>query len=180
MPSIRRLVLRASIVSILSMWGTVLISACAARHAPVTAPMWSEARQCPLHATADADSTETAVKCAEEFIARNGYTLTPPASGNAQLAEETFETGEPWPRVLARRRGTLKPKAVGVCVGASDRPDMVYTVAFPYSDTRVTALVRIVTMNLTFGDMRMQHQDVRVRAMTDPERNCQFRSPAGQ
>lgn len=180
MSSIRRLVSRASIVSIALLGVTALISACALRHAPDTAPRWTEARQCPFHPTADVDSAETAVKCAEEFIARNGYTLTPPVWGSAQLAEETFETGQPWSEVLARRRGTLKPKSVGVCVGASDRADMVYTVAFPYADNRVTALVRVVTMTASFGDLRMQHQDVRVRAMTDPDRNCQFRAPEGQ
>ena len=156
------------------------ISACAARHAHVAAPMWQEARQCPLKPTDDVDSTETAVRCAEEFVARNGYTLTPPAWGSAQLAEESFETGQPWRTILARRRGTLKPKAVGVCTGASDRSDMAYTVAFPYSDKRVTALVRIVTMNRTYGEMRMQQQQVRVRAMTDPDMNCEFRAPEGQ
>ena len=174
MSSIRRFPLVAVICA------TASIAACAGRHAPRTGPMWSAARQCPLKATDDVDSTETAVRCAEEFIARNGYTLTPPVWGTAQLAEETFETGQPWGQILARRRGTLKPKAVGVCTAASDRADMAYTVAFPYSDKRVTALVRIVTMSRTFGDMRVQQQVVRVRAMTDPDMSCEFRSPKGQ
>lgn len=174
MSSIRRLVFVAT------MCGTAPISACAARHAPGPGPIWSEARQCPLKASDEVDSTETAVRCAEEFIARNGYTLTPPAWGSAQLAEETFETGQPWSQVLARRRDTLKPMAVGVCTSASDRTDMAYTVAFPYSDQRVTALVRVVTMSRTFGEMRMQQQVVRLREMTDPDMNCVFRSPKGQ
>lgn len=174
MSSIRRVAVLAAI------FGATAISGCAARHAQSAAPMWEEARQCPLKPTDDVDSTETAVRCAEEFVARNGYTLVPPAWGSAQLAEEAFETGQPWSQVLARRRGTLKPKAVGVCVGASDRADMAYTVAFPYSDNRVTALVRVVTMNRTYGEMRMQQQQVRVRAMTDPDMNCEFRAPKGQ
>lgn len=134
--------------------------------------MWAEPRRCPFRERADGVPIEVAVTCAEAFIARNGYTLSPPAEGSAQLAEESFETGSSWPGVLARRRGSLEPRAVAVCVSASDRPDMAYTVVFNYRDLRVTNLVRIVTMDREYGRLRVQRQDVRVTALADDELGC--------
>lgn len=141
--------------------------------------MWEEPRLCPFRAIPDADPAPVAVKCAEAFVARNGYTLAPPAWGSAQLAEESFESGIFWQDILQRRRNSLEPKAAWVCAEASDRPDMAYTVVFHYRDRRVTAVARMVTMDREFSGLRMQQQPVRLSALTDPDLGCRPVSPRG-
>jgi hypothetical protein len=152
-----------------------LLAGCAPHHVEHNARLWPAPRQCPWRAPSDSGpaAVAVAVKCAEEFISRNGYTLKPPTWSTADLAEESFESGISWGNVLRRRRGSLRSEPIAVCTGASDRDDMSYTVVFPYGDHTVTAVARMVTMDHDFGQLRVQQQNVRLRALDDTDLGCQ-------
>lgn len=162
-----------------TVWACICAAAIAAgcvRHrVESSARLWPAPRQCPWRSPTDSGpaAVAVAVKCAEEFITRNGYTLKPPVWSTADLAEESFESGIGWSSVLRRRHGSLRPQPIAVCTAASDRPDMAYTVVFPYGDHTVTAVARMVTMDHDFGQLRVQQQDVRLRVLDDTDLGCE-------
>jgi hypothetical protein len=86
-----------------------------------------------------------AVRCAEDFIRRNGYT-SEPATGPLQT--ESFNSP-----TLERRTGTLVKAAAGY---APYPPG--HLVPFRYT-SGTTKTGRAVTMSATFDRMRVEHQD---------------------
>ena len=102
---------------------------------------------------------EKAVRLAEEFVARNGYTDLPPDRGN--LSYESIEWTENTDEILRFRRNTLERKAYGIrYTGRMGRPG--WTVVFRYKDRSWAAAgraARAVTVDENFENIRVEHKD---------------------
>ncbi len=110
-------------------------------------------RACAAGASSEAAS-EAARRCAEEFVARNGYTLASPASDTLLLVVESIEREASWADRLAERRGTLLTPAI-----SSDCTDLGCTVIFDFAPPAQCA-GRAVTMTAQFTQMQVQHRDI--------------------
>jgi hypothetical protein len=66
---------------------------------------------------------EAAVRCAELYVARNGYTDLPPVPDSTQWVGEFLDLG------MEYRRNTLKRRALAVCRG----DQIQYIVIFPHT-----------------------------------------------
>jgi hypothetical protein len=101
-----------------------------------------------------------AVRLAEEFIARNGYTDLPPDRDG--LSYETVEWGPNDEETLRRRRDTLGRKAYGVRhggrMGAKGGWTVVFRAPARYGDDGVV-WGRAVTMDKDFQNLRVEHKD---------------------
>ena len=110
--------------------------------------------ECTIAPSLSRDSA--AVRCAEEFVARNGYG-TRNALDTARIAHEFIEVGSTMAEVLASRRNSLDPTAVVLCRERRGGPG--FTVAFvPPSDSTLR-VGRAVTMDPMLHEVRMEHQD---------------------
>ncbi|HEX9961054.1 MAG TPA: hypothetical protein VGB00_08980 [Pyrinomonadaceae bacterium] len=115
---------------------------------------------------------EKAVRLAEEFIRRNGYTDAPADKNN--LSRETVEYSGNVDDLLEQRRNSLEPKAYGVSpVGRGNQKG--WTVVFRHSsrfrdnfkvkDKLVSDPEkggRAVTMNENFQNLLVEHKDFRL------------------
>jgi len=110
-------------------------------------------------------SEEKAVRLAEEFIKRNGYTDTPADKDN--LAHETVEFYDNIDELLEQRKNTLEKKAFGIFFQGKHN-EKGWTVAFRYnkkqlkdlSDKEYNSLGRSVTMDENFENLRVEHQSL--------------------
>ena len=100
---------------------------------------------------------EKAVRLAEEFVARNGYTDLPPDRAN--LTGESIEWSSDVDMLLRLRRDSLERRAYGVRpVGKVGRPG--WTVVFRHKEHDAPDNTgRAVTMDSDFRNLRVQHQD---------------------
>ena len=133
-------------------------------------------RRCVLPAAGALPPEEQAIHCGEWFIARQGYTDSGAVIDSALLVPEgiEWEARDKW---LSSRKGSLEARAFGVC---RDAQDGSFTVAFRASGT---ASARGVTMDRTFGSLRMQHQDFLASAVDSARLGCRRLSrqrPNGQ
>jgi hypothetical protein len=111
-----------------------------------------------LHA-ADGITSQAAVRIAEAFIAKNGYTNLPVPDNQAVLNSERIEWNSDRRKRLAQRFNTLRPKAIGVKDGRRDG-SAGWSVAFDYTpDEASPDKCRVVTMNLEGKDLRVEHVD---------------------
>ena len=110
------------------------------------------ARKCRLQRAANSTPEEHAVRCAEWFVERQGYTGTRGITDTADVLPEGIEWSSSAADRLRKRTGTLEPKAFALC--AFD--GRVYSVAF-WSTDRSHA--RGITLDDNFGSLRMQHPD---------------------
>lgn len=102
---------------------------------------------------------EKAVRLAEEFIRRNGYTDAPADREN--LTKESIEWESDTGRMLAARKNTLEAKAYGVSEGGR-RSDKGWTVVFRHTWSKVDGKQnlktgRAVTMDENFNKMMLEH-----------------------
>lgn len=100
-----------------------------------------------------------AVRLAEEFIARNGYTDLP--AEKDKLTYETIEWEGNVEGILKSRHDTLERKAYGVRHGGKGTKDG-WTVVFRYKKRFGDSLDntgRAVTMDEDFQHLRVEHQD---------------------
>jgi hypothetical protein len=113
---------------------------------------------------------EKAVRIAEEFIKRNGYTDAPGDKDN--LSYEAIEFSGNKDEMLEFRHNTLQPKAYGFLRnGKSNKKG--WTIVFRYngaayknmSDENYKSLGRAITMNEKFEDLRVEHQDIFLKAV---------------
>jgi hypothetical protein len=111
-----------------------------------------------------------AVLCAERFIARNGYTKEPPVGDPEQIASESIEWARNLEELLASRRGTLEPRAFGICDHGRSGPG--YTVAFRYARARTPGRARAVTMTPDLQGLRVEHADFRPEVLVRREHGC--------
>jgi hypothetical protein len=112
------------------------------------------ARRCGLPRAASMSHEEHAIRCAEWFIAEQGYTTHGAVTDINKVVSEGIEWGASRREWLAQRRGTLEPKAFALCAldGRS------YVVAFRTKDKQN---LRGVSLDENFGSLRVQHSDVR-------------------
>jgi hypothetical protein len=110
-----------------------------------------------------------AIRCAEEFITRNGYTDRAPTVDSAQIAHEPIEFGTDLRTELQQRHSTLEERAFGVCSG-SPRDSTGFTVVFRYRTNSGAA--RAVTMDSLFARLRVEHQDFLPSAVAQRKYGC--------
>jgi hypothetical protein len=126
-------------------------------------------RTCDVPAPAAESPTSRAIRCAEAFIARNGYTDVDEAVDPGRIASESIEYASSLEQLLAWRRGTLRARAFGTCV--SDKAERAFTVVFEYAEGG-SANGRAVTMSSTFDNLRVQHSDFILSAVTERRHGC--------
>lgn len=112
----------------------------------------------------DDEIIASAIKSAEEFIARNGYTSAPP-DRNA-LSHESIEDARNVDELLALRRDTLETSAFGYFEEFKGQASARIIVCFRYKKSSGSA--RGVSVMRDSGTMRMEHQGVRLRACQPP------------
>ena len=108
---------------------------------------------------------EKAVRLAEEFVARNGYTdLAPDRDG---LSYETVEAASDVDEMLEWRRDSIERRAYGLRrSGKGSRSG--WTVVFRYRSHYCDAcdnVGRAVTMDGHFKNLRVEHQDFFLKAV---------------
>ena len=138
----------------------------------------TDRRKCAIIPRSLASATDTAVWCAEEFIARNGYTTQPAAADTALIAFESIEADSSIASMLRARHNSLAPQAMGVC--SSERspggaPAGGYIVAFRAYDG---TYARAVIMSAAYSNLRVQHTDFDTTALDSPRFSC-ARRPSG-
>ena len=116
----------------------------------------ADPRQCGLPGLAGLPPDTAAVRCAEWFVARNGYTDLAPVADSTQLASESIEFAPSVAELLASRRNTLGRRAAVVCREAPRGAG--YTVGFAAPGDRARREGRAVTMDASFGALRVEHQ----------------------
>ncbi|HKG93140.1 MAG TPA: hypothetical protein VKA84_14645 [Gemmatimonadaceae bacterium] len=116
----------------------------------------SKRRRCTLPRVPGEAPESTAVRCAEWFVARNGYTDLPVADTGA-VASESIERAASVAELLAERRSSLSRRAAVVCRGA--RRGSGYTVGFTDPARADTLVGRAVTMDTAFRALRVEHPD---------------------
>jgi hypothetical protein len=107
----------------------------------------------------DETPEQKAVRLAEEFVARNGYTDLPPDRDN--LSYESIEWEGNIDEMLRFRRDSLERKAYGIRYnGRMGRSG--WTVVFKHKrgdGTGSGKVGRAVTMDGDFGNLRVEHKD---------------------
>ena len=163
----RRLTVRFVVAVLAFIIGVGVTSVCLYRRArpvevaehtnPGRAPESPAAATAAEHERQAEESPEAkAVRLAEEFIARNGYTDLPPERGN--LSYETVEWGPNDEEMLRQRRDTLGRKAYGIRYGGRLGAEGGWTVVFRYrKGGNMTG--RAVTMNKDFQNLLVEHKD---------------------
>lgn len=148
---------------------TVLALGCAPHNAD-TDPTPEARNACVLPSRALASRSDTAVWCAEQFIARNGYTDVAPLSDTSLIAFESLEWANSIEEMFRFRHNTLQRRAFGICEGAPGPHYQGFVVVFRYRDT--THGARGVTMSKRFHGLRVEHQDFLVAAVDSARFGC--------
>jgi hypothetical protein len=68
-------------------------------------------RRCLFTRGRGESTSEFLRRCAEEFVARNGYTSAPPTADSTLWSPESIEFASSWQEVFQRRHNVLMPKA---------------------------------------------------------------------
>jgi len=122
-------------------------------------------RRCELQRRSDEPADHYAIRCAEHFVVGQGYTMSPPTADTNRVVPEGIEWAATKAEWLTYRRGTLDSNAVGVCIG----PDGRYSVVFR---RRPGSRARGVTLDATFGSLRVQHENFRFELIKKREYGC--------
>jgi hypothetical protein len=125
----------------------------------------SDLRTCATIRESLPSAADTAISCAEEFIARNGYTDLRPAADTSRVAFESIDFAAGIAEVLRERHNSLERHAFGVCeilpLSAETKVGG-FVVAFRSRDT---SYARWVTMSDRYSDLRVQHVDFDTAAL---------------
>lgn len=159
----------------MSRWPVLLLAlvSCGACHRPRMRADTDRAegrRRCLLPMNG-ATREEQAVRCAEWFIARQGYTDAPPVADTQLVVSEGIEWAASIAERLAQRRGSLQPRAFGLC----ESPDGSFDVAFYMAGGQYA---RGVTMDARFGSLRVQHSNFDPAAIAERRHGCRPLSAA--
>jgi hypothetical protein len=103
-------------------------------------------------------SEAEAIRLAEQFVARNGYTDLPPDKGG--LAHESVEWESDVDEILKARRDTLGREAFGLVRRRKGAPG--WTIVFRYKHPATRQMRRngrAVTMGLDGSGVRVEHAD---------------------
>ena len=109
-----------------------------------------------------------AIRCAEEFIGRNGYTARPPTVDSASMAHESIVFAASPAEELHGRSNSLEEHAVGICAGAPG-DSTGFTVVFR---AKGQLGARAVTMNAHFQALRVQHKAFRLEVIKNHQYGC--------
>ena len=118
---------------------------------------------------ADVETPEAkAVRIAEEFVKKNGYTNFPADKEN--LSHETVEFYDNIEELLNERHNTLEPNAYGLIKHGRGN-EKGWTVVFRYnkagikglSEKEYNSLGRAVTMNENFENLLVEHKDIFIK-----------------
>lgn len=104
-----------------------------------------------------------AIRLAEEFVKRNGYTEV--RAEKDKIAYESEEPSEDINKILQNRYKTLEPKAFGLSYHSKSGDG--WTVIFKYNEEYLKTVTemdlsnrgRAVTMSKNFEEITMQHKD---------------------
>jgi hypothetical protein len=113
-----------------------------------------------------------AIKKAEEFVARQGYTDLPPIKDKTEWSPDSV-WGKPDDLIMKSRRKSLEPRAYGVARGDRTKDPYAWIVVFrmnpnheryrevvPNYEEQVRKVGSAVTMNAYGGRIRMEHQGI--------------------
>ena len=124
-------------------------------------------RRCLFSRGRHESTSEFLRRCAEDFVARNGYTSAPPTSDSTLWSPESIEFASSWQEVFQQRHNMLIPKGEGA---GCDRIGCAAT--FRYANPANRCIVRVVTMSKTGNGMRMEHEEGVPRPGSAAERKC--------
>jgi hypothetical protein len=140
-------------------------------HQPSRAQVTREASNSGQSKGGIAITQSGATKIAEEFVARNGYTESPPSVDEPEIR---YEVTDPPQRAvaLAQRANTLEPKAYGVMQRKQDQGWIVFF-RFNATNHRLVGLIpdfeeyskqygRAVVMDLDGANVHIEHQAVKI------------------
>ena len=119
---------------------------------PLPSDTGNPARRCALTRGPKESLKGFVRRCAEDFVARNGYTSAPPTPDSTLWATESIQFAPSWQAVFHQRHSQLMPKAEGIGCG-----DTSCSATFRYSGPG-PCVFRIVTMGKDGNGMRMEHQ----------------------
>lgn len=106
---------------------------------------------------AETITMEVAVKLAEDFVAKNGYTDLPESHIKQTLDKENIEWTSTRKELLKQRRNTLLPTAIGVKHGRKNG-QAGWSVAFDYTSQHGNlGSCRVVTMESNGREIRIEH-----------------------
>lgn len=141
--------------------GLAALPACAGRRAGVPTHLaeWlrSDPQRCLLARDLGENMEAMARRCAELFVAENGYTDLPATDDSTRWVMEAGERG-PWPQVLAGRGGMLQRTAT--MVQCSMRQCLVFFLSrrMPQS-----CAYRVVTMTQVYTRIQLEPDEMRDR-----------------
>ena len=141
--------------------GLAALAACAGRRAGVPTHLadWlrSDPQRCLLARDLGENMEAMARRCAELFVAENGYTDLPATDDSTRWVMEAGERG-PWPRVLAGRGGMLQRTAA--MVQCSMRQCVVF---FLSRRMPQYCAYRVITMTQVYTRIQLEPDEVRDR-----------------
>ena len=116
----------------------------------------ADPRRCTLTPAPDEAPETHAVRCAEWFIIRNGYTTRRPVADTTQIAWEAAEVAGSAAEHLARRRGMLRERAFVVCRGRREGKGPAFGVGFVLRPDPPSPSGRAVTMDTAFAEIHFE------------------------
>jgi hypothetical protein len=146
-------VLRILLVS--ATLAAAVMAACRTPPRPAPGPP-ADPRRCALAPVPGETPEARAVRCAEWFIVRNGYTTRRPVADSTQIAWEAGEPAGPAAEQLARRRGMLREKAFVVCRGRREGHGPAFGVGFVLRPDPPSPSGRAVTMDTAFAEIHFE------------------------
>ena len=126
-------------------------------------------RRCALPGMEALPADSAAIRCAEWFVARNGYTDVS-VTDTLLLALESIEVAKPAAERIRGRAHSLAPRAALVCPGG--KSGRGWTVGFLAPGDSVGEQGRAVTMSGTFTDLRVEHVTFLPRAALQRDDRC--------
>ena len=143
-----------------------LVTALSAQARPIPADTSDPSRRCAFTQALKESTSAFLRRCAEEFVARNGYTSAPATSDSTLWASESIEFASSWQEALKHRHNELMPKAESA---GCDENGCAAT--FRYTGQN-GCIVRVVTMGKDGNGMRMEHQSAEPRPGSPEEQRC--------
>ena len=119
-----------------------------------------------------ADSLARAIRCAEWFIAQQGFTEQP-VIDTAGIVSDFEERALPRATVLTLRRGSLAPHAYGVCTALPYQSGYVVVFVSPRT-TPADSVGQTVWMSRAFQDMHVTHQGIYLAPVRAGEFGCRL------
>jgi hypothetical protein len=158
----------SSLSKALVLFGIVVSVACSTRSEFIRDDE-DRTRDCDAQLRRIRDSWLRAQRCAEWFVAVQGYTVASTTEGSVPFVPESIEFARSEADALRQRRGTLAPKAVAICRFPDDERGFNVIFAYVRSDS---VHGRGVTITPDGRGLRMQHSDAFIDWTTRFPQHC--------